>query len=223
MYIPQEIYQFVAQNKIWIRSIYSVFISLICLIIVLKTDKLFRVSSHQGIRYFRNAFFFYFVAFLFRGFLSIPAYFTPAKFLFEFFMIMGGFSLVYSLLWKKLETKKDAYSLFNSQVLILYGLALIIATLDILWKGYNFMFLSQIILFLFASILSYKNYQRNGKKHKFLRLYFGVMILNFVIWVMNFIFINYLGGRLRWLTNIYALNVLIFIIFLYGVIKFTRK
>ena len=223
MYIPLEFYQFIAQNKIWFRSIYSVLIAIICLIIVFKTDRLFRISSHQGIRYFRNAFFFYFLGFSVRGFLTSPFYLGLSKFAFEFFMIMGGFFLLYSLFWKKIETAKETSSLFNIKTIIFYILSLFLVYFDYLWGGYNFMFLSQIALFLFASVISYNNYLSKGKEHKFLKLYFVVMVLNFAVWVLNFIFANYLGGRLRWLTNIYVLNVIIFIIFLYGVMKFTKR
>ena len=95
--------------------------------------------------------------------------------------------------------------------------------LDYLWEGYTFMFISQIILFGFASIISYKNYKSGGKQHKFLKLYFCVMILNFIAWTLNFIFSSFFGSRLRWLANVYVLNVIVFLIFLYGVIKVTKK
>jgi hypothetical protein len=223
MNIPLEFYQIVAQNKILFRFIYSMIIAFICLIIVIKTDRLFRISSHQGIRYFRNAFFFYCIAFLLRIFLISPAYVPLSKIAFEFFMIMAGFFLFYSLLWKKLETKKDLSSLFNPKIIVFYILTLILVVFDHLWGGYNFMFMSQIILFFIASIISYKNYKIKNKKHRFLKLYFGVMLLNLIAWFANFIFANFLGWRLRFLANIYILNLIIFLIFLYGVNKFTKK
>ncbi len=215
------LYNLVAQNKDLFRFFYSLLIVFICFIIVLKTDKLFRISSHQGIRYFRNAFLFYGAGFLLRYFLTKSFYSGLMKSVFEFFMIMAGFFLLYSLLLKKLKTK-DISSLFNSKIVLFYFLTIIIVILDYLWGGYNFMFLSQIILFTFASIISYENY-KNSKTKSFLKLYFVVMVLSFVAWTLNFIFAYFLGGRLRWLTNVYALNVIVFLVFLYGVIKVTKK
>jgi len=49
------------------------------------------------------------------------------------------------------------------------------------------------------------------------------MILNFIAWTLNFIFSSFFGSRLRWLANVYVLNVIVFLIFLYGVIKVTKK
>jgi hypothetical protein len=218
-----EIYSFVAQNRVLFRFLYSVIIAFICLIIVLKTDRLFRISSHQGIRYFRNAFFFYGLAFIFRYILGNPIYFNPMRVVFEFFMIMGGFCLFYSLLWKRFENSKDVSSLFNSRIIIFYILTIIIVALDYLWKGFTFMFISQIILFFFASIISYQNYKKDGKKYKFLKLYFIVMVLNFIAWILNFAFTAFFDWRLRWVANIYIINVLVFLIFLYGVVKLTKK
>ena len=218
-----QIYEFIAQNKELFRFFYSGLIAFICLVIVLKTDRLFRISSHQGIRYFRNAFFFYGVAFVFRYILGNPIYFNPMKIIFEFFMIMGGFCLFYSLIWKRFENPKDSSSLFNRKILIFYLLAIILVVLDYLWGGYYFMFGSQIILFFFASIISYNNYKKKKKERKFLKLYFVIMLLNFIAWSLNFIFSLLLDSRLRWVANIYVINVVVFLIFLYGVMRLTKK
>lgn len=218
-----EIYSFLAMNKDLFRFFYSMVIAAICVIIVFKTDKLFRLSSHQGIRYFRNAFVFYGVAFVIRYLLATPAYFSFMRLIFEFFMVMGGFLLFYSLLWKRFESSKQVSSLFNSKILIFYILALVIVGLDYLWGVYTFMFISQIAIFAVASSISYENYQKKGGKRRFLKLYFLVMVFNLIVWILNFIFASFLDWRLRWVANIYILNVLIFIIFLYGVIKVTKK
>jgi len=218
-----ELYSFIAENKDLFRFFYSAVIVFICFIIVMKTDRLFRISSHQGIRYFRNAFFFYGIAFGLRYVLAKPVYFILMRLVFEFFMIMGGFFLLYSLLWKRFENKKPSKSsLFNLKIIIFYILTIIIVLLDYLWGGYNFMFFSQIILFLFASIISYKNYKKKKKKC-FLKLYFWVMFISLISWVANYIFANFFGWQLRWLTNVYALNVIVFLVFLYGVIKVTKR
>lgn len=217
-------YNLIAQNIELFRFFYSMLIAFICLIVVIKTDRLFRISFHQGIRYFRNAFFFYGIAFILRYPLAYGSYFFLIKPFFQFFMIMAGFFLLYSLLWKNFETSKGSRSsFFNSIIFVFYMITLIIIILDYLWVSYYFMFFSQIILFGLASIISCRNYKQNGKKHKFLRLYFIIMILSFFAWVFNFIFGSFFNWRLRWLANVYALNIIVFLVFLYGVIKLTKK
>jgi hypothetical protein len=147
------------------------------------------------------------------------------KAIFEFFLIMAGFSLLYSLLWKKIEhDKKESFSsLFNLRIIVFYLLALVIVSLDYLWVTYFFMFASQIILFVYASIISGINYKLGNKKHKFLRLYFIVILLNLIAWISNFAIAIIFNWNRIGVINVYFLNLIIFLLFLYGVVSVTKK
>jgi threonine/homoserine/homoserine lactone efflux protein len=83
------------------------------------------------------------------------------------------------------------------------------------------MFSSQIIIFVLASVISYINYKKNGRQHKFLKLYFIAMILSLITWVLNFLVASFLDWNKGVLTNVYLINIVIFLLFLYGVIKVT--
>ena len=224
-----DIYSSIIVNREFFRLFYMTLIGFICFIIAIKTHKLFRISLHQGIRYFRNAFFFYGLGFILKYILGIASfngtYSTLTRGIFEFFLLMGGFFLLYSLIWKKFENSiENAHSsLFNLRAIIFYLLALIIVLLDFLWRGYSFMFGVQIIIFVYASIISYNNYMQRGSKHKFLKLYFCVMLLNLFAWTLNFIVATFYNWNKMWVVNIHALNILIFLLFLFGVIKVTKK
>ena len=63
--------------------------------------------------------------------------------------------------------------------------ALIITIIDLLWNSYYFLFISQIIIFLYASIISYSNFARDKGEHKFLKFYFLAMILALIAWILN--------------------------------------
>ena len=142
---------------------------------------------------------------------------------FEFFLIMAGFFLLYSLIWKKFETTESISSLFNARIMLFYALTLIIVFLDYLWEVYTFMFVLQIIIFGYASIVSGLNYKINGKQHSFLKLYFMVMLLNLIAWIFNFIIASFFKWYQPGVIGIYILNVIIFFVFLYGVVKVTTK
>ncbi len=225
------LYDFVWANKETFKLVYTLIIGLICFLIVLRTHRLFKLSSHQGIRYFRNAFFFYGLAFIMRYVLSIFYFLGEPYWLyqflirgvFEFFLIMAGFSLLYSLIWKKFEPERGIHSsLFNLRFAVFYLLALIVVVLDYLWATYLFMFLLQIILFLSASIISYENYKKS-KKSGFLRLYLIVIILNLIAWLANFLVATFFNWHKGGVVGIYILNILIFFLFLYGVMNATKK
>ena len=209
-------YNFVSENLDLFRFLYSAFIALICFLIVLKTDRLFRISLHQGIRYFRNAFLFYGIAFMLRYLLSLYYFVFP---FFEFFMVMAGFFLLYSLVWKKFEIKDSRSSFFNPIVFLAYFITLVIILFDFFSQSYNFLFISQIIIFTIATIISFQNLK---KQTSFSKLYFIIMVLNLFAWSLNFILI-FLSQRLRFVEHIYVLNVIVLLIFLYGVFKVAKK
>ena len=227
-----DLSSFIIENKELFKIFYALIIGVICITIVIKTDRLFRLSLHQGIRYFRNAFFFYGLAFIIRYFGGAPKiynyisvdYSLLIKIIFEYFLVMAGFFLLYSLLWKKIEgSGGDSFSsLFNARILIFYIMAAVIVFLDYIWGVYHFMFFSQMILFICASIISWENYKKNGKQHKFLKFYFIAMVLNFIAWSLNALAALYLNWNQKILINIYILNIIIFLLFLYGIIKVTK-
>jgi hypothetical protein len=137
---------------------------------------------------------------------------------------MAGFFLIYSLLWKRFEKSPQNHtsSLFNPIIFLFYLMAFVIASFDVIWTTYIFMFFSQIIIFAFASIISFKNYKTHGKEHKFLKFYFAAMLLSLGAWSLN-AFAAIVQWRLRFVVGVYIINIAIFLLFLYGVIKVTKK
>lgn len=224
-----SLYSLIVENKYVLEIAYAFVISLICAIIVIKTDKFFRLSLHQGIRYFRNAFFFYGVAFIARylfGILSDLEFESiyAVQIIFEYFIVMAGFFLFYSLIWKKIESPREEYfsSLFNVKIAAFHLMALIIAVLDAVWGTYDFMFFSQIIIFLYASVIAYINYRKDKRGHKFPKFYFFAMLLSLSLWVLNFLAETYFEWNPSILIDIGLMNIIFFLLFLYGVIKVTK-
>ena len=120
----------VTQNKETLKILFGFIITLICIFIVIRTNRLFKISKHKGIRYFRNAFFFYGIAFFIKYVVESITFILKSSSLslllisslFEFFLIMAGFFLLYSLLWKKLESRNEKYasSLLNPKISVFY-------------------------------------------------------------------------------------------------------
>ncbi len=222
-----DLYSLIIENRLLLEFFYSIIIASICIAIVFKADKYFRLSLHQGLRYFRNAFFFYGIAFIARYIYEVFSdysinYASIIEIAFEYFLIMAGFFLFYSLVWKKFETKESYSSLFNSKILIFHIAALILAVMDYLLQGYYFLFLSQIVIFIYASIISYLNYRKN-RKHEFPKFYFIAMLMSLLAWILNLLAAFYFNWDRFMLISIGVINVLFFLLFLYGVIKATKK
>lgn len=213
-------------NRELFKVIYALFILLVCFFIVYKTNKLYKLSMHNGIRYFRNAFFFYGLGFVLRYFLG----FFIAKELvidvvFEFFLIMAGFFLLYSLIWKKFETKPGNMfsSLLNPRIIVFYILTIMVIILDAMWTTYYFMFVSQIIIFLFASGISLRNYIKDNNQHPFLKFYFIAMLISLIAWILNALAATFFSWNLLAMADIYLLNLIFFLLFAYGVVKVTKN
>ncbi len=225
-----DLYSLIVQNKLLLELIYAVVVGLICAVIVIRTDKFFRLSMHKGIRYFRNAFFFYGVAFIGRYIFGILSdlefdFVYVAHAIFEYFLVMAGFFLLYSLIWRKFESYKEKYfsSLFNAKIAVFHAMALILAIMDVIWQTYDFMFISQIIIFFSASVISYINFIRGRNKHNFSKFYFLAMLLSLGAWVLNFLAEKYFNWDHGLLIGVGIADVAFFILFLYGVIKFTKS
>jgi len=228
---PNSIYHLIISNKDFLKIIYGLLIGLFCFIIVLRTDKLFRLSMHQGIRYFRNAFFFYGIAFLFRaiigGIFLIQsgeiAYFFISSFIFEFFLISAGFFLLYSLIWKTFESERVNSSLFNGKIFVFYLIALVLSGLDLTLGGYYFLFLSQVFVFTLATGISFNNLRRDQGKHGFPRFYFLAMLLSLIAWMLNAFAALYFNWSQIIILNTNLINAIIFLLFLLGVLIITKK
>jgi hypothetical protein len=217
------------ENKWILEFLYTLIIVAICLAIVFKADRFVRLSSHQGIRYFRNAFLFYGLAFSMRYVLGIFYDFSLnhlglIRGIFEYSLVMAGFFLLYSLIWKKFEFSKldKNTSLFNGKVIIFHLIAIIISVADVLFGNYYFMFSSQIMTFFFASIISFFNY-RKRKQYKFPKFYFIAMLLGLIVWILNFLTASVFNWNYLFLLDIGLINGIFFLILLYGVIKITKN
>ncbi len=224
------LYTFILENKWILEVLYALVISFICGVVLFKTDKFFRLSLHKGIRYFRNAFLFYGLAFIFRYVFGVLSdfnidYFFTVRMIFEYALIMAGFFLLYSLIWKKIESPEEEYSssLFNPKIAVFHIMAIVITMLDILWQTYFFMFISQIVIFVYASVISCINFKKDNNKHKFPKFYFIAMLLGLVAWTLNLVAALYLEWDKQVLIYIGIINIIFFVLFLYGVIKATKN
>ena len=224
------LYEWILTNKELLKVAYALIICFICAVIVLKTDRMFKLSDYQGLRYFRNAFFFYGLAFVVRfilGGISTLAesqiYLLNIKFFFEFFIVAAGFFLLYSLIWKRVEREKSHHSFLNVRSGIIYAVTLFIVLLNLVLNTSFFMYFSQIVLFMTAGFISYQKWKRDMEKHVFLKYYFVIMILGFVAWTLNMALDYFLNWNKVIQIGVYVLNVFFFFFFLYAITKIIKN
>ena len=177
-----------------IETIYLLLIVIPSMTVFFRTRSLYRFSSYKGLMYYSSAFLFLSLGFLirylimlsriFEGNLDTIKDFGAHTLIMEFFLILPGFFLLYSMIWHRFE-KHHYSSRHTIAQLIIYTLAIIIAASDTSIRSFYLMYASQIAVFLIASIISLKKYLKN--KNNFLQLHFIAMIMFLIVWSINLI------------------------------------
>lgn len=169
------------------ETFYTLVVIAVCLAIYLKTRRMYKLTYHQGLFYFSNAFLFFALSFLSRFFLrfrfppeAIPAermIFSLGYLLFFYTGVVAAFMLLYSTMWKKTAkpTKRPFYN-----ILFLALLTSLIATIALPFPPAFVTFMG--IIFVGSSALSYLNYKASEKKDRLLGLYaiYALLLLAFV-------------------------------------------
>ncbi len=212
-----------------IRFIYLLIGSVVPLIIYFTTKKLYRLSTHRGIKHFSNAFLYFGLGFLIEliylgltmGGLNIHyTISTSLIILARYFLSLSGFYLVYSLIWKDLENCTKKYIILKNIALHLFALTIsIIATIS---TNTHFLFIPQLAVLSFGALISYNNYiNLKSAKYNFKKVYFIVFILMIIGWSLE-----YLNTIIQnKIFTVYAMLIvsMIFLLFLYGVIRVINK
>ena len=213
-----------------LETLYLILIAGPSLYIFFKVQDLHRFSGYKGLYYFSRAFLFLAAGFVFRFVIMITKYiqgdlstiktFDIMTFLMEWFLIMVGLLLLYTLVWKHFEKKHVAYN-WRGFPITVASIAALIALADILTQNFYFMYISQIIVFGTASVISLSKYLK--KKNNFLQLYFISMILFLIVWIFNFIAQYTIDDFPIMRLYAYLLTVSACLVIMYVVNQLTRR
>lgn len=211
---------------IWIELIYSLIVIISCSIIHFRTKELYELSSYKGIKYFRNAFLFFGLAFFARFFLRLIAiidgpsrgdfiFFGTGFLIFLYAGLMAGFYLIYSSIWKQFKNPEQFRWIFHPVALTIAAIVIIFllgpSTLIVL--GF---------IFFIAAILAYSK-KKEPKKNGGIKQLHIIYILLFISWIASaaaHLFIRISTGTSLLL---YGVSSLLFLVILYRVIESTKK
>lgn len=210
--------------------IYSFVIIVCSLMIYFGTKELYDLSSYKGIKYFRQAFLFFAIAYFFRYSIKfILSYFdlraildfyprvfgrtvgSFTLFLFIYFSSMAIFYLLYSIMYKRWNENK---------IYLFHIIALVIAGLSILLRTRLIYFLLNICLFISVIVIVYISYKDSKKKFNEHHLYTIYLLLSF-FWILNIIDILIPEFFQVFQLLIYLASLFVFLLILYKVIKKT--
>jgi hypothetical protein len=209
-----------------VEFIYLTIIVFLCLLVYFKTKEIYDLTSHRGIKYFRNAFLFFGVAYLFR-FIGVLFHIYNISFgLSHYTHFVLGFVisayassiailyLAHSVMWKRIELNK-----FNDKYLH-HFIALGILIISIVANSLIVIFAIQILLFIFILIMGFINY-RKTKGKKTITLYM-IYISLFLFWILNF-FITIFKFFFKIELFLYVISIALFILIAKKVIKIINR
>lgn len=205
------------------------FVIIVCsLMIYFGTKELYELSSYKGIKYFRQAFLFFAIAYFFRSFIKfIVIYFnvrgiidfSPIAFgatgiltqlVFMYFSSMAIFYLLFSAMWKKWGDS-------SNKIYIFHALALFISIVSVLSNN-PFVYLA--LNFLLLLVVLFVVYISSSSKRRGQNLYFIYILLS-IFWILNIIDTLIPKFFQGFQLFIYMASTGIFLLILYKVTKKT--
>jgi len=210
-----------------LEIVYSFVIILCSLMIYFGTKKLYELTSHKGIKYFRLGFLFFAIAYFFRSFIKfILVYFnvtrvldlspkfigTSSLFLFMYFSSIAVFYLLYSVIWKKLKNE-------SVNVFWIHIVAFTIALISILFRSPQVYFILNFILFLSVVIIFYLAHQASKTKKKKAHNLYVIYLLLAVFWILNILDILVPSALQQFQLFIYLASLGVFLTLLYKVLN----
>jgi hypothetical protein len=229
--MPQRIMQQLVMQSFSTEVIYSFIIIVSSLMIYYGTKELYELSSHKGIKFFRQAFLFFALAYFFRSFIKlILLYFNvqgifsiPPRLLnpfvsqitlifFMYFSAMAIFYLLYSVMYKKWN--------YENRIYLFHIVAVILAVFSVVSRNpFSYLGLN-LLLLVFVLVVVYVSYKTSKKKIKGHNLY-AIYVLLLFFWILNIIDILIPTFFQNFQLIIYLASSGIFLFMLYKVLKKT--
>jgi hypothetical protein len=212
------------QASINTELIYAFIIILVSLMVYFGTKELYELSNHKGIKYFRQAFLFFAIAYFFRSLIKFGIlffdirqiiHFAPyllgplTQLIFIYSSFMAIFYLLYSVSWKKIDKSENKIHIFHFT-------AAIIALLSVIFNNPIFYLIINILLFVFVTIIFFVSHNNSKKKKNNLHI---IYFLLFLFWLLNTLDILIPDALQSFQLLIYLFSIGIFLTILYKVLK----
>lgn len=221
--IQKELIQNVLGSSL--ELVYVLVILIICLFVYFKTREVYKLSEHEGVWFFRNAFLFFGIAYLFlvvSRIVILNSIGVGPRFgiriievlsliPFSFFSTIAITSLTFSTIWRKIKTTATI------KKVLMYLLALVILLLVYFEGTLLSLILTQFALLLIAIVYNFFTHKKSGFSRMFL-----VYSFMLIFWILNMIVL--VGIKIDPLITvlIYIFSTTLFAYVAYRVINITK-
>ncbi|MEA3414529.1 MAG: hypothetical protein U9Q99_03340 [Nanoarchaeota archaeon] len=199
---------FLSGISLGVDIFFYLFLVIACLFIYFETKNIYKLSSHKGLKYFRNSFLFFGIASFFKLILSFVSlnsafYFQSVFFIVLFFNLIAGLSFIFALNWKKLD--RFSWMLYTGSFLIVLFSILIRSPLIYLLTQLSFLIYGIILIF------SKKNVKKEG-----LAFVYPFVLLFWFFSVLDIFLVNV---SIFFEFSVYFISIILFVIILSRTIK----
>lgn len=215
----------------FVELLYTLIVVFCCIVIAKHTRCLYNLSFHNGIKYFGEAFVFWGLGYIVRLVYIISLLYINSMnsivlsiihLAFEYLLTLGGFFLVYSLIWRLLDEMTSSFLAVRFRILSLHLLALALSLVDMAINTTQLLYIVQLFALGYAGILTYDHWKTSEKKSMkdtFASLYLIALCAAFIGYLVNYIaeFFIYQFPWVRFITYIFTSSV--FAIIMYGVLR----
>ncbi|PJE81026.1 hypothetical protein COU58_04700 [Candidatus Pacearchaeota archaeon CG10_big_fil_rev_8_21_14_0_10_32_42] len=218
-------------NTFGMELIYSFVIIFCSLIIYFSTKEIYKLSNYPGIKYFREAFLFFALAYFFKSFISFLFLIFNVRGIIEFSSIFFGvltlfffiyastmaiFYLLYSIVWKNL---KENLRESKFTIPLIHIFVLVISATSIIVHETGVVILLQVFVFLFIAIQNYSSYRKLKSKKKSSSIHLIYLFL-FVFWMLNLsdLLIVGFGPIIELVVSLASIGI--FLVILYKVTRY---
>ncbi len=186
--------QILFPNTFGMELTYSFVIIFCSLMIYFSTKKMYDISKHDGIKYFRESFVFFAVAYFFKSFIDFLLLIfgfhevlefdsfsigIVTLFIFMYASTMAIFYLFYSVVWKNLKDRKFI-------IPVVHIVVLVISAVSILTRYVALLLLLQIFIFILITVYNYVLNKKLKSKKNMGPLY-TVYFSLFAFWILNLV------------------------------------
>ncbi|MBT3691091.1 hypothetical protein HOG16_02510 [Candidatus Woesearchaeota archaeon] len=220
--MQQQLMGRMVQMGLGAELIYAFIIIISSLMIYFGTKELYELTKYKGIKYFREAFLLFAIAFFFRSFIkSIMILFGLSRphdfqllgivslFIFLYTITLAMFYLLYSIMWKKWRKSPKIIYLFHI-------LAILIAILSLITGNITIILLVNILLLILILSITYIAHKNPRKKGQSIHLIYVLLSLFLILNVIDILIPNFLQ---LYQLMIYLLSIGIFLLIFYKVLK----
>lgn len=209
--------------------LYSFVIIVVSLMIYFGTKELYELSGHKGIKYFRQSFLLFAIAYFFRFLIKLVMVYFNSSMIFDLSLRvladLSVFVFIYAssmaILYLLLSVMYKRFDHGNKSLIFFHIIGIFISAVVVVTRDSLVVLGLHLVLFIFAAIFTAVAYfdSRKKKKTKKANMFYGLYVLLFAFFTISIVDLLVPNFFKTFQLIIYISSMTIFFMILYKVLK----